>query len=82
MYQFPKLAMRNRQMLELARLVGCYYCCQIYSPSEVTEFTDEGQTCICPKCHVDAVVGDSQGIELSEASLRKAHAYWFSTTKG
>lgn len=74
----PKFAMKNRQEVENSTLAGCFYCCATFDPKEVKEYTDNDKTCICPKCGIDAVVGN-MGIpdEINEEKLRKAQFYWF-----
>lgn len=75
--QLSQFAMKNKTLVDVSARVGCYYCCKIYSAKEINEYTDEGKTCICPYCHIDAVVPDSSGYALSEDNLKLAHNYWF-----
>lgn len=73
--QFAALAMKNRTHLACGE-VGCYYCQEIYDSIEIKEWTDGGETAICPKCGVDAVVSKSQH-ELNKEILKEANEYWF-----
>jgi Zn finger protein HypA/HybF involved in hydrogenase expression len=73
----PKLAINNRTTLNLSTLCGCYHCAEIYNPSEITEWTDNNQTAICPKCKVDAVIAQSESVDLSKDLLEKLQQYWF-----
>ena len=75
--QFPSLAMKNRQLVEQSTNAGCYCCLKIFDSKEIKEYTDEGQTAVCPYCEVDAVVGDMCGFVLNEEILKKAQKYWF-----
>lgn len=77
-YDMPKFAMKNRPEMESSTLAGCFHCCSMYEPKEIKDYTDEGQTCICPRCGVDAVVGN-MGLpdEVNEEKLKKARFYWF-----
>ena len=75
--QLSQFAMRNKSLVDISTRVGCYYCCKIYSASEIREYTDDGKTCICPYCNIDAVVPDSSGYVLTEVNLKVAHDYWF-----
>ena len=34
---------------------SCFYCGKRFNPKEIKEWTDKGQTAICPHCGIDAV---------------------------
>ena len=63
----------------MAPVAGCYHCCTLLDPKEITEYTDRDTTCICPKCKVDAVVAGLVPADLTVDKLERANAYWFST---
>jgi hypothetical protein len=51
-------------------------------PDEIFEWTDEdkdrqGQTAICPRCGIDAVIGDKSGFDVSHNFLGRMNEYWF-----
>jgi hypothetical protein len=73
-FQFPNLAIKNRRLAENSVKVGCYNCCKIFESSLIKEFTDKDQTCLCPFCKNDCVIG---GFEINEEILNKANAFWF-----
>jgi NAD-dependent SIR2 family protein deacetylase len=75
--QLANIAMRNRELVQSSLKVGCMYCGKIYESKEIVEYTDNQKTCICPYCHVDAIIADKSGYELNEKSLESAHNYWF-----
>lgn len=81
-YDMPRYALKNRREVESSTLAGCFYCCAMFKPEEVKDYTDNDQTCICPKCGIDAVVCN-MGLddELNEEKLRKAQFYWFNKQK-
>ena len=60
---------------------GCFFCCETFPPSEVTEWTDEsddvGQTALCPRCGIDSVIGAASGYPLTPEFLRRMHDHWF-----
>jgi hypothetical protein len=61
---------------------GCFYCCANFRPDEILEWTDEdkdrqGQTAICPRCGIDAVIGDKSGVDVSHDFLVRMNEYWF-----
>ena len=35
---------------------GCFHCLQIYETTEVVDWVDDGETPLCPRCGVDAVM--------------------------
>jgi hypothetical protein len=75
--QLSHFSMKNKALLEISNNAGCYHCCKIFTKNEIKEYTDEGQTVLCPHCSVDSVVGDASGYNISEENLKLAHKYWF-----
>jgi hypothetical protein len=37
----------------------------------------EGQTALCPKCGIDAVIGSASGYPISREFLAEMHRHWF-----
>ena len=37
----------NRENLKNGTKCGCFYCTQIFSAEEITDFTDNGKTALC-----------------------------------
>lgn len=35
---------------------GCFHCLQVYEATEVIDWIDDGETPLCPRCGVDAVM--------------------------
>lgn len=61
---------------------GCFYCCANFRPDEILEWADEdngreGQTAICPRCGIDAVIGDKSAVDVSHDFLARMNEYWF-----
>jgi hypothetical protein len=61
---------------------GCFCCCANFTPDEILEWTDEdrdqqGQTAVCPRCGIDAVIGDKSGVDVSHDFLVRMREYWF-----
>ncbi len=67
----------HRELLMQDSVSGCYYCKRIFSPSEITEWTDDGNTAICPYCGVDSVIGESSGLPITTDVLEEMHRRWF-----
>ncbi len=63
-----------------SNLVGCFHCTKIYSPREIEDWTDEdengiGQTAMCVRCGIDAVIPIPEGIDSEFLSLMRRR--WF-----
>ncbi len=72
----------HRTEIADSTLCGCFCCCELFPPSDILEWVDEGSdgqgtTAICPKCGVDSVIGDKSGVEISKPFLATMRAYWF-----
>jgi len=65
----------HRELVEKSKVVGCFYCLRTFSPLEIKDWIDSGETALCPHCGIDAVLPDS--VDLSEDLLRVMHDYWF-----
>jgi hypothetical protein len=76
---------RHRVEVQGSVACGCFHCCEVFPSSAITEWTDElggeGTTALCPKCGIDAVIGDRSGFAVSPEFLRKMRSYWFSETE-
>jgi NAD-dependent SIR2 family protein deacetylase len=35
---------------------GCFHCLQVFEATEVIDWIDDGETPLCPRCGVDAVM--------------------------
>lgn len=66
----------NRGEIEQSSLCGCFSCNRLYLSSEVEDYTDKGETALCPYCAVDSVIGDASGFQLSEGFLQSMHKRW------
>jgi hypothetical protein len=80
----------HRAAIEASGLCACGHCHARFPPAEIVEWTDwlpsvpfavrsrdNGQTAVCPRCGVDAVLPDSVGLDLSEAFLSRFRDHWF-----
>jgi hypothetical protein len=68
----------HSQEIAKSRLCGCFYCLAVFAPSEIEEWCDNGNTAICPKCSVDAVIGDASKFPITSPEfLAKMHQHWF-----
>jgi len=42
---------------------GCYFCVEVIEVEEVVEFTDNGETALCPKCGIDSLIPNETNLE-------------------
>jgi hypothetical protein len=70
---------RNRDEILASTHCGCFYCTSVFKPFDVADWVkdERGETAICPKCGIDAVLGDRAGYPLTEDFLRRMHDRWF-----
>ena len=70
-------SVRNRGEIERSSQCGCFSCGSIFDATEVEDYTDDGETALCPYCDVDSVVGDASGIELNPIVLNELNIMYF-----
>ena len=68
-----KLSFKNRDNITNDTPCGCYFCMETYTGKDIEEWTDDGQTAICPHCTVDSVLPN----ETDEDNLVAAFERWF-----
>ena len=61
-----KQSMRNKLLLQEFQNCSCFHCLSLFLFEDINEWVDEGQTAICPKCPVDAVIPE-QPLNILEA---------------
>ena len=71
-----KRSMHNRQSLESTERCGCFHCQAQFNPCEITEWTDEGTTALCPHCGIDSVLS-SADVEYDADFLEAMHKRYF-----
>ena len=68
--EFSKLSIKNKSRVLTSSVVGCYYCLEKFSPNEIEEWADCGETAICPHCFVDSVLDEANLEYLTEANAK------------
>jgi hypothetical protein len=71
-------SIRHRAEIEASDLCGCFYCERIFSREQIGEWTDDGDTALCPHCGIDSVLGSASGFEITAGFLSQMRAAWFS----
>jgi hypothetical protein len=67
----------HRDELATSTSCGCFFCFRIFGYKEIDRWIDGNQTALCPKCGIDAVLGDASGFPIGDAFLRRMHRHWF-----
>lgn len=68
----------NREQLKQDQLCGCFYCLKTFRSGEITQwYGDLDDSAICPKCGIDAVIGESSGMPITREFLKLMRQYWF-----
>jgi hypothetical protein len=70
-------SMKNKRSIEESETCGCYHCLSVFSKHDITEWTDNGETAICPKCKVDSVLAQTYGVPLDIEHLQILQTHWF-----
>lgn len=82
--QAAQLSIANQAALMATARCGCYSCGLLFEPAAIREWIADadGQTAMCPRCGVDAVIPETAETgELTDALLADAHTAWFSVKK-
>lgn len=71
-----KHSIRHRDEILQSELCGCYHCLKRFTPDLIgpDDWTDEdehgvGQTVLCPRCGIDAVIGTASGFPVTRTFL-------------
>ena len=68
----------NKEQIEKSEKCGCFSCCEIFTPSEITDYLpDEPPTAECPFCYTDSVIGDASGFPITKDFLKKMRKRYF-----
>ncbi|WP_444889692.1 hypothetical protein [Microbulbifer sp. DLAB2-AA] len=66
----------NREQIVGSDICGCIGCGEIYPPSEITRWWDDGATACCPRCGMTGVVvGSESGLAIDIEMLEIAGAH-------
>lgn len=73
----------NKKEILKSDTCGCFYCKEIFAPSEIKEWVDDkgGDTAQCPYCMIDSVIGDVSGIKITKKLLEEMYEYFFTNKR-
>jgi hypothetical protein len=76
-----KHSIYHRNEIEESDTCGCFHCMKVFPPAEIKEWTDKGdpagETAVCPKCGIDAVIGSASGFPIEKGFLQSMNRVWF-----
>ena len=72
-----KFSSHHRGLVTPTATCGCFYCESVFQGQDVADWTDQGQTALCPKCGIDSVLPENAAIRVTSDLLVKMRAYWF-----
>lgn len=74
-----RFSFNNRESIAKSKTVGCFHCLEVYPAKQVTDWTKwhNKQTAFCPKCGIDAVIGDRNMRGINKEFLKKMRQRWF-----
>jgi uncharacterized paraquat-inducible protein A len=76
-----KHAVRHRVEVLHSDVCGCFHCLAIFETPTIKHWIDTGQTALCPRCGIDAVIGSEAGFDLTPAFLESMRGRWFKYLK-
>ncbi|RUM18058.1 cytoplasmic protein [Rhizobium vallis] len=73
-----KHSINHRAEIEASALCGCFHCCASFRPAEIKDWLDDNRTALCPRCGIDAVIGDASGLPVMTVDfLKQMNRHWF-----
>ncbi|PWI53063.1 cytoplasmic protein [Rhizobium phaseoli] len=76
--QAHKHSANHRGDIEASTYCGCFYCCKVFESAEIAEWADDNRTALCPRCGIDAVIGDASGFPATAMEfLGEMKRRWF-----
>jgi hypothetical protein len=80
-----KHSFKSRTEILLSKQCRCIHCLSVFQPGEIEWWTDSDEydrchTALCPRCGLDAVIGDKSGVSFDDEFFKKLSIRWFGTT--
>ena len=71
-------ASNHRGEIEASTQAGCFHCLAVFPAKQIVNWVDGGATGLCPRCGVDALIGDKVLVTVRRGFLERMQARWFS----
>ena len=69
---------RHADEVRSSVLCGRFFCLEVFAPNEIVGWIAVEGTARCPRCGIDAVIGDLSGYPVGNATfLRAMRDEWF-----
>jgi hypothetical protein len=69
---------QHRSELARSNIAGCFYCRETFAPTEIDLWIDNDDCALCPRCGIDAVIGDASGFPVADKTfLQEMNEFWF-----
>ena len=74
-----KKSFANRKILSSHQKCGCFYCGRLFDAGEIKDWSFDfpEDTALCPYCGIDSVVGETEGMHVTEEFLQAMYTEWF-----
>lgn len=72
-----KASSHHRKLVQASEQCGCFHCLSVFKSGQVREWTDQGETALCPDCGIDSVLPAAAGYALSQEFLKAMERHWF-----
>jgi hypothetical protein len=75
----------HEEAIKKSKICGCFHCKNTFPPSEIENWLEEskdglpgpGQTAMCPKCGIDAVLPESDKYQITIELLEAMNKHFF-----
>lgn len=47
---------RNKELVQEAKVIGCFYCLEEFTPKDIKDYVSTDDTVVCPFCSIDSVI--------------------------
>ncbi|MGC4042779.1 MAG: cytoplasmic protein [Armatimonas sp.] len=67
----------HRAAILASNACACFYCLAHFTPAEITEWIEDGETALCPKCGIDSVLYTAPDMPLTDMFLQRMQQHYF-----
>ncbi|WP_458730088.1 cytoplasmic protein [Pseudomonas brenneri] len=67
----------HRAQIEASDSCGCFFCSNVFLPTEIKVWIDLDNTALCPKFGIDSVIGSASNVPVNPEVLLKMNEHWF-----
>ncbi len=70
------LSIAHRDAVLGSEICGCFFCIREFPSADITDWTDNGRTALCPNCDIDSVLPGSI-VHIDTKMLAQMNERWF-----